>query len=85
MNILAEILVRNFFRELESEGKEKSLASNQLVSRILDDALPFADISQVLALTRVFASDLRPICADPFASHVVQTLLTLALKYIQVW
>ncbi|KAK4304666.1 hypothetical protein Pmani_023398 [Petrolisthes manimaculis] len=78
-----EILVRNFFREVQREGQEKSLASNQIVSRILDDALPFADISQVLALTRVFTADLRVMSVDPFSSHVVQTLLTLALKYSQ--
>ncbi|KAG7158750.1 nucleolar protein 9-like [Homarus americanus] len=78
-----EILVRNFFYELEREGQVKSLASNQVISRILDDALPLADIKQVQALSQVFATDLRPTCIDPYASHVLQTLLTLSLKYGQ--
>lgn len=78
-----EILIRNFIRELEQDGQERSLASNQIVSRILDDALPHADITQVLAMNHVFAEDLRPVCVDPYASHVLQTLLTLSLKYAQ--
>lgn len=71
-------------RELEQNGQERSLASNQIVSRILDSALPHADITQVLAMSRIFAEDLRPLCVDPYASHNVQTLLTLSLKYVQV-
>lgn len=78
-----EILIRNFMRELEQNGQERSLASNQIVSRILDSALPHADITQVLAMSRIFAEDLRPLCVDPYASHNVQTLLTLSLKYVQ--
>nr|XP_045601865.1 nucleolar protein 9-like isoform X1 [Procambarus clarkii] len=78
-----EILVQNFFHELEREGQVKSLAGNQIVSRILDDALPLANIKQVQALSRVFAEDLRSTCIDPYASHVLQTLLTLSLKNAQ--
>lgn len=79
-----EILVRNFIRELEQDGQQRSLASNQIVSRILDDALPHADLAQVLAMNNIFSEDLRAMCVDPYASHVLQTLLTLALKYAQV-
>ncbi|KAG0725421.1 hypothetical protein GWK47_004678 [Chionoecetes opilio] len=79
-----EILVRNFMRELEQDGQERSLASNQIVSRILDDALPHADLTQVLAMNNIFTDDLRAMCVDPYASHVLQTLLTLSLKYAQV-
>lgn len=71
-------------RELEQDGQQRSLASNQIVSRILDDALPHADLVQVLAMNNVFAEDIRTVCVDPYASHVLQTLLTLALKYAQV-
>lgn len=71
-------------RELEQNGQERSLASNQIVSRILDTALLHADITQVLSMSRIFAEDLRPLCVDPYASHNVQTLLTLSLKYVQV-
>lgn len=78
-----EILIRNFIRELEQGGQQRSLASNQIVSRILDDALPHADLVQVLAMNNIFAEDLRAMCVDPYASHVLQTLLTLALKYAQ--
>lgn len=82
--MFAEILIRNFMRELEQDGQQRSLASNQIVSRILDSALPHADITQVLAMSSVFAEDLRPLCVDPYASHNIQTLLTLSLKYAQV-
>lgn len=78
-----EILVRNFFRELQREGQEKSLAGNQIISRVLDHALPMADVCQVVEFTRVFKEDIRSTCVDPFASHVMQTLLALALKYSQ--
>ncbi|XP_071550706.1 LOW QUALITY PROTEIN: nucleolar protein 9 [Panulirus ornatus] len=78
-----EILVQNFIQELKREGQEKRLACNQIVSRILDDALPFADTAQVLGLSRIFLKDLRQTCVDAFASHVLQTLLTLSLKYAQ--
>ncbi|XP_045131829.1 nucleolar protein 9-like isoform X2 [Portunus trituberculatus] len=78
-----EILVRNFMRELEQDGQQRSLASNQIISRILDDVLPHADVAQVLAMNIVFGEDLRAMCVDPYASHVLQTLLTLALKYAQ--
>lgn len=70
--------------ELEQDDQGRSLASNQIVSRILDSALPHADITQVLAMNRIFAEDLRSVCVDPFASHNVQTLLTMSLKYVQV-
>ncbi|MPC66643.1 Nucleolar protein 9 [Portunus trituberculatus] len=70
-------------RELEQDGQQRSLASNQIISRILDDVLPHADVAQVLAMNIVFGEDLRAMCVDPYASHVLQTLLTLALKYAQ--
>lgn len=71
-------------RELEEDGQVRSLACNQIVSRILDNALPHADITQLLAMNNAFAEDLRPVCVDPYASHNVQTLLTLSLKLVQV-
>jgi len=78
-----EILVQNFFKELHREEQVKSLATNQIVSRILDDALAVAQVSQVVGIAQAFVDDLRAACVDPYASHVIQTLLTLSLKYIQ--
>ncbi|CAL4101507.1 unnamed protein product, partial [Meganyctiphanes norvegica] len=78
-----EILVQNFFKEMHREGQVKSLATNQIVSRILDDALPVAKVDQVVSIAETFVDDLRAVCVDPYASHVIQTLLTLSLKYIQ--
>lgn len=82
--LFPEILVKNFLQQMEDNGTIQTLSANQIVSRILDDTLPFATFPQVISFLNVFSSNLRFFCVDPFASHVLQTLLTLCLKYIQV-
>lgn len=63
----------NVFKQLS--GNEVNYCSNQVVSRVVDDLLPEASDQTVLNLVEHFEKDLRPICIDQFASHVLQQLL----------
>lgn len=49
-----------------------------MVSRVVDDLLPEASDQTVLNMIEYFEKDLRSICSDPFASHVLQQLLHVA-------
>lgn len=66
----------NVFKQLN--GNEVNYCSNQVVSRVVDDLLPQASDTTVLNLIEHFEKDLRPICSDQFASHVLQQLLHVA-------
>jgi len=69
--------VDNVFKQLH--GNEVNYCSNQVVSRVVDDLLPAASDQTVLNLIKHFESDLRPICCDQFASHVLQQLLHVSI------
>lgn len=71
------IFVDNVFKQLN--GNEVNYCSNQVVSRVVDDLLPSASDQTVLNLIKHFEIDLRPICCDQFASHVLQQLLHVAI------
>ncbi|XP_060853343.1 uncharacterized protein LOC132931285 [Rhopalosiphum padi] len=71
------IFVDNVFKQLN--GNEVNYCSNQVVSRVVDDLLPAASDQTVLNLIKHFEIDLRPICCDQFASHVLQQLLHVAI------
>lgn len=68
--------VDNVFKQLN--GNEVNYCSNQVVSRVVDDLLPQASDMTVFNLIEHFEKDLRPICSDQFASHVLQQLLHVA-------
>lgn len=68
--------VDNVLKQLD--GNEVNYCSNQVVSRVVDDLLPEASDQTVLKLIEHFGNDLRPICCDQFASHVLQQLLHVA-------
>ncbi|XP_068213690.1 nucleolar protein 9 isoform X2 [Palaemon carinicauda] len=78
-----ELLVNNFLNGIIEEEDARKLAGNQIVSRILDDALQYGEVLQVLSLAKIFSQDIRITCLDPYASHVLQTLTALSLKFIQ--
>ncbi|XP_066949618.1 nucleolar protein 9 isoform X1 [Macrobrachium rosenbergii] len=78
-----ELLVNNFLNGIVEEEDARKLAGNQIVSRILDDALQCGEALQVLSFTKIFSEDIRMTCLDPYASHVLQTLMALSLKFIQ--
>lgn len=68
--------VDNVFKQLN--GNEVNYCSNQVVSRVVDDLLPEASDQTVFNLIEHFEKDLRLICCDQFASHVLQQLLYVA-------
>lgn len=68
--------VDNVFKQLK--GNEVNYCSNQVVSRVIDDLLPAASDEAVLNLIEHFEKDLRPVCCDQFASHVLQQLLHIS-------
>jgi len=51
------------------------LAKNQMISRVLENILHCADEESLLKFCNAFTPALRVICADPFASHVLEKLL----------
>ena len=70
------IFVDNVFAT--TEGEESSYCGNQLVSRVLEKLLPFASDQVVKRFMTSLADDLRRVATDPFASHVLQLLLTMS-------
>ncbi|XP_025202371.1 nucleolar protein 9 [Melanaphis sacchari] len=71
------IFADNVFKQLN--GNEVNYCCNQVVSRVVDDLLPAASDETVLNLIKHFEVDLRPICSDQFASHVLQQLLHVSI------
>jgi hypothetical protein len=53
------------------------LCANQLVSRILEQLLDYANEDVIKRYMDVLAQDLRIVCTDPFASHIVEKLLSV--------
>lgn len=60
-----------------AEGEEVQLASNQLVSRVLENLLPLASEERIEKFGEALLPSLRVIVADSFASHVLEKLLEM--------
>ena len=73
---MKDVFVINVFETTLNE--EVSLCSNQLVSRVLERLIPLASEKIQFRFMQVLADDLRIVAVDPFASHVLETLLLLA-------
>ena len=73
---MKDVFVINVFETTLNE--EVSLCSNQLVSRVLERLIPLAPEKIQFRFMQVLADDLRIVAVDPFASHVLETLLLLA-------
>lgn len=58
----------------QTEGQEVHLSSNQFVSRVIEKLLPFSNDDILFKFITSF-SDLRILCTDNYASHVIQTLV----------
>lgn len=71
-----DIFVSNVFETTLKE--EVALCSNQLVSRVLERLMPLSTPEVRVRFMECLADDLRIVAVDPFASHVLQTLLLLA-------
>lgn len=59
-------------------NQEVHLASNQIVSRVLESLIGYADAANLERFFDAFAESFRPICTDPFASHVLQKMVEIA-------
>jgi len=69
------IFVANVFSQME--GDERNLAGNQLASRVIEMLILHANATTVHQFAQALAQDLRVVCMDQFASHVVEKLLIL--------
>ncbi|KAI4467168.1 nucleolar protein 9 [Holotrichia oblita] len=68
-----KIFVNNVFQQTENE--EVKCSCNQVGCRVVEMLLPFANDSVVERYMNAFSEELRPLCADRFASHVLEALL----------
>ncbi|KAK2708771.1 hypothetical protein QYM36_014397 [Artemia franciscana] len=71
-----EMFASNVFSQ--TAGSELELVCNQLVSRVLEKILPFASSEVFQNFANALNSDLRIVCTDPFASHVLEKKMKLA-------
>ncbi|KAF4521592.1 hypothetical protein B566_EDAN001312 [Ephemera danica] len=76
-----EIFVANTFEQ--TIGQEVTLATNQFTSYAIEQLIPCATDESIEKFMLALASDLRPICCDIFASHVIQSLLKFASDRVQ--
>ncbi|XP_780969.4 nucleolar protein 9 [Strongylocentrotus purpuratus] len=74
------MFMRNVYSELE--GNEIGLSQNQTVSRILETVLPLSEPEQLTSFLRGLTSDLSTSATDRFASHVLQSTMIEALRYV---
>ena len=70
------MFVANVFASNTEE--EEKLCCNQLVSRVFEKLLPLAPDEVKIRIMDKLGSDLRVYVTNPFASHVLESLLNLA-------
>lgn len=70
------IFVENVFSQ--TSGDEMHMACNQLVSRVIEQLLPLSGQGARKKFMVALSDDLRTVATDPFASHVLQTLVTIS-------
>ncbi|KAJ9593168.1 hypothetical protein L9F63_015265 [Diploptera punctata] len=80
--IIAVIFINNVFDE--TVDKEIDYSSNQVASSVLERLLPQATDIVIERFMKAFDKNLRPICSDPYASHVLQMLLLCAAQRVKV-
>lgn len=69
-------MANNVFEQ--TNDQEIHLASNQIVSKALESLVGFVDDAQLERYFNKFGDNLRPLCSDRFASHVLQKMLEIA-------
>lgn len=62
----------------QTTGKEIHTSSNQVACTVIEHLLPFVDADNFERFQREFASSFRPICADKFASHILEKLVSIS-------
>ncbi|KAK9872389.1 hypothetical protein WA026_017847 [Henosepilachna vigintioctopunctata] len=72
------VFVNNVFRQ--TENQEIDCVCNQVGCRVIEMLLPFANDEVLKRYMNGFCENLRPLCSDKFASHVLEELVTQACK-----
>lgn len=60
----------------QTKNEELDCCCNQVGCRVIEMLLPFANDTALLRYIEIIGSDLRRLCSDRFASHVVESLIT---------
>lgn len=68
--------MNNVFEQTINE--EINYSCNQIGCRLIETLLPFANDDVIIRYINAFSSDLRPLCSDRFASHVIETLISIS-------
>ncbi|XP_030379977.1 nucleolar protein 9 [Scaptodrosophila lebanonensis] len=69
-------MANNVFEQ--TADQELFLASNQIVSKALESLIGYVDDTHLERYFTKFGDSLRPMCSDPFASHVLQKMIEIA-------
>lgn len=78
-----QVFVNNVFEQ--TIDQEINCSSNQVGCRVVETLLPFANDNVLKKFMDAFSSDLRPLCSDRFASHVLEGLVEQGFKkYLDV-
>lgn len=78
-NLFFSVLFANNVLE-QTTNEEINCCCNQIGCRVIEMLLPFANDTALLRFIDIIGNDLRRLCSDPFASHVVESLLTECCK-----
>lgn len=70
------IFVNNVFNQ--TVDQEVNCSCNQVGCRVIEMLLPFANDDTLQRFIKIFGADLRPLCSDRFASHIVEALVNEA-------
>lgn len=62
----------------QADNNEVSCICNQVGCRVVEQLIPFANDKVLLQYMNAVWSNIRPLCSDRFASHVIEALLTEA-------
>ncbi|CAH2002720.1 unnamed protein product [Acanthoscelides obtectus] len=72
------VFVNNVFEQ--TENSEINCSRNQVGCRVIEVLLPFANDSVLAKYIEAFCAELRPLCNDRFASHVLESMVVQACK-----
>ncbi|XP_043475166.1 nucleolar protein 9 [Leptopilina heterotoma] len=59
---------------------EVDYARNQIGSRVIESLMDYANLETIKRMILAFQNDLRPMCSDRFASHVLQKLICVCTE-----
>lgn len=69
-------MANNVFEQ--THDQEVHLSSNQVVSKVIENLIAFAEPEHFERFMKAFAENFRPICSDSFASHVLQKMVEVS-------